>query len=225
MPDVTALVTELHAEGLVRLHAGFDPGAAGQMRARVWRELAADGSTEAFWSKEVVTAVDGLLGKGCWERPPVSELLLTFPEPDEPLRQLDPFHSDFALDVADVPLFGLELFSFIAALPPRSGGTLVLRSSHRVVKRFLDSLRPGFPRNRAAAQFVADNPWLRTLEGPDGPIGATHDADGIEVVVEELTGEPGDVVITHPWTFHAGISSRGTTPRMMLRHRILRTAS
>jgi len=245
-----SVVSELQSEGFVRLVAGFDPFAAGRMRARVWRKLAvlgideadpstwpsgrqgkavgsrrlqADRTLEAFWSKDVVAAIDALLGAECWTRPAANELLLTFPEANRPLRQLDPFHSDFAMDVPGDPLFALNIFSFVGSVAPGSGGTLVIRGSHRVAERYLSALPPGFPRNRAASQFAADHSWLASLGGSAGPVGVTHDADGIEVRVEELTGEPGDVVITHPWTLHAGITSQGTTPRIMLRHRILRS--
>jgi len=217
------------------------------MRSRVWRELGTHGITDSdpstwpagrignsvskalqgdrcfasFWSDDVVNAIDGLLGASHWARPEAVEILLNFPEPNSPLRQLDPFHSDFAMDVSSEPLFAVNVFACIGAVAPRSGGTLVVRNSHRVVQRYLDVLPPGFPRNRAAAQFDADHPWLRALSGL---IGATHDCDGILVCVDELTGEPGDVVITHPWALHAGISSQGAAPRIMLRHRVFRRA-
>lgn len=242
-----SLVREFHSDGFVRVPAAFAPAAADKMRVRVWRHLAARGISDSdpstwprgrdgkassaaardrafasFWSKDVVAAVDGLLGAGCWAVPASGDVLLTFPEPAEPLRRLDPFHSDFAMDIPGDPLFAIEIFAFIAAVTPRGGGTLIIRRSHRVAQRYLDALPQGFPRNRAALQFTKDNPWVRTLDDA-GLIGATHDCDGIEVRVEELTGEPGDVIITHPWTFHAGVSSQGSTPRMMLRHRIFRS--
>lgn len=244
------VVDELHSEGFVRLPAGFDPGAAGRMRARVWRELGVQGvmeddrstwpsgrqgksvgssrlqtdrTFETFWSRDVIAAIDALLGSDSWTRSSAVELLLTFPEPDSPLRQLDPFHSDFPMDVSCDPLFAVNIFAFVGAVGPRSGGTLVVRRSHHVVARYLDALPPAFPRSRAATQFGSDNVWLRSVGEVSDPVGLKHDAGGFELRVEELVGQPGDVVITHPWTLHAGITSRGTTPRMMLRHRIQRT--
>lgn len=176
---------------------------------------------QSFWSEEVTAALDALLVAGEWTRPEErGSILLTFPEPGAPVSRLDPFHSDFAMDVPAEPLFAVVMFAFIGAVPPRSGGTLVMRSSHHVVRRYLEGLPPGFQRSRAATQFAADHRSLRALD----TIGATYDCEGIEVRVEELTGEPGDVVITHPWTLHAGASSEGTVPRMMLRHRVFRTA-
>ena len=52
-------------------------------------------------------------------------------------------------------------------------------------------------------------------------IGARHEIDGVEVVIEELSGEPGDAVIMHPLTLHAGFQNRRDRPRMMLAQSIL----
>ena len=67
------------------------------------------------------------------------------------------------------------------------------------------------------------DPWLRALSRADDPdpdrndrfMAADHDADGIRVRVVELTGRPGEVVITHPWVLHHAAPSVGTYPRMM----------
>jgi ectoine hydroxylase-related dioxygenase (phytanoyl-CoA dioxygenase family) len=32
----------------------------------------------------------------------------------------------------------------------------------------------------------------------------------------DLTGEPGDVIIVHPWLFHSGSTNANTGPRFML---------
>jgi hypothetical protein len=242
------VLDELWASGIVRLSGGFAARDADRMRGLVWRELAPLGAREgepstwpddrrgksatrglqdrsafqAFWSEAVVSTLDALFGVGDWTRPTnAGDILLTFPEEASSVRQLDPFHSDFAMDVPIQPLFAVKIFAFIGAVAPQSGGTLAIRDSHRVVERYVDALPVGFPRSRAASQFSADNPWL-TRPDTSTLVGASRDCDGIEVQVDELTGEPGDVVITHPWTLHAGVSNIGSTPRMMLGHRIFR---
>lgn len=244
-------LAELDTTGLVRLARAFDPGSASRMRALVWRELAATGARagepstwpddrrgksaarglqghrafQAFWTPDVVGALDAALGAHAWTRPTnAGDILLTFPTSSPSVAQLDPFHSDFAMDVAPEPLVAVKIFAFIGGVTPKGGGTLVIRNSHRVVRRYLDALPRGFPRSRAATQFAADHPWL--VRPPDTDlIGATHDCNGIEVTVDELTGEPGDVVITHAWTLHAGASNIGASPRIMLGHRIFRRAA
>jgi hypothetical protein len=41
------------------------------------------------------------------------------------------------------------------------------------------------------------------------------ETEGREIRIVELTGEPGDVVITHPWTLHCIAPNAGSQPRMM----------
>lgn len=241
-------LAELEAAGFVRLRGDFPVEAAEHMRALVWRALGADSTVmaddratwptgrlgksaarglkqhkafRAFWAPEVVEHLDALLGVDQWQRPGnAGDILLTFPEDGASPRQLGPFHSDFAMDVPDHPLFAVKIFAFLADVRSHMGGTMVIRNSHRLVRGYLDALPAGFPRNRAARQFRADHPWL----GVSGtaPIGTVHHEDGLELEVQELTGAPGDVVITHPWTLHTGASNVGTSPRMMRGHRVFR---
>jgi hypothetical protein len=49
-----------------------------------------------------------------------------------------------------------------------------------------------------------------------------HDAGGIPVRVAELTGQPGDVVLTHPWVLHSWSCNTGSSPRMMLTKNLYR---
>ena len=244
------VLSAVETDGYVRLRAGFDPADAEQMRSVAWRALVEHGVRQedtstwtpgrtgksvggavqdhrvfrAFWSEQVVSAVDDLLGRDCWSRPTnAGDVLLTFPDASPPIRQLDPFHSDFAMDVPCDPMFAVKIFAFFGPVGPGGGGTLIIRGSHHFVRRYLDALPPGFPRRRAAGQFGVEHRWLVTPEA-DPLVGATFECDGIELQIEELTGEPGDVVITHPWTLHAGASNTGETPRMMLGHRIFRVS-
>lgn len=39
--------------------------------------------------------------------------------------------------------------------------------------------------------------------------------DGVDVRVVELTGEPGDLVVMHPWLLHNISMNVADTPRMM----------
>jgi hypothetical protein len=45
---------------------------------------------------------------------------------------------------------------------------------------------------------------------------ADHDADGIPVRVAELTGQPGDAVLAHPWVLHSHSPNASGYPRIML---------
>ncbi|OIJ63917.1 hypothetical protein [Streptomyces mangrovisoli] len=77
--------------------------------------------------------------------------------------------------------------------------------------------------------FMRHQPWpARLLDGaglPDGGrplVGEAGVIDGVPVEVIELTGLPGDVVITHSHVFHARSPNTGATPRLMLGKEIRR---
>ena len=71
--------------------------------------------------------------------------------------------------------------------------------------------------------------WLaRLLDGADLPehgrplVGAAGEIDGVPVQVVELTGAPGDVVLTHLHVLHARSPDTGTAARLMLGKEIRR---
>src|SRR5204862_93747 len=113
---------------------------------------------------------------------------------------------------------------FFADVGPCGGGTMLLPGSHRVVERY----RAGFETPPGAGgrnwqPFIRRNPpldeLLRGAELPDrgrGLVGKRLDVDGIPVDVVELTGAPGDVVITHLHVFHSASANTSDTPRQML---------
>ncbi len=49
-----------------------------------------------------------------------------------------------------------------------------------------------------------------------------HDAGGIPVAIAELTGQPGDVVLTHPWVLHSWSYNTASYPRMMMTKNLYR---
>ena len=74
---------------------------------------------------------------------------------------------------------------------------------------------------------MREHPWLRELWAGDTTAdriglfmhrGTT--IAGIDLQVVELTGAPGDVILLHPWLFHAPAPNRLATPRMMVGHNV-----
>jgi uncharacterized protein YigA (DUF484 family) len=107
---------------------------------------------------------------------------------------------------------------------------MLLPGTHRLVDRY----REGLPTPTGAGKenwrpFMRHHPWLaRLLDGADLPdhgrrlVGAAAEIDGVPVQVVELTGSPGDVVVTHQHVFHARSPNTATAPRLMLGKEIRR---
>jgi hypothetical protein len=116
--------------------------------------------------------------------------------------------------------------SFIGSVEPRSGGTLILAGSPRLLIQQERQI-PAGQRNGLGAppwgRFHRSHPWLRALTGlapsPADRIAAFMDTetgvDGVPLRVVELTGEPGDMVFCHPVMVHCVAPNRGVRPRLM----------
>ena len=70
---------------------------------------------------------------------------------------------------------------------------------------------------------MKQDPWLQRLHRggtASDPgrhlLGTRHDIDGIALRAIELTGSPGDVIITHLHVFHTGAPNVRSRPRQML---------
>jgi hypothetical protein len=171
--------------------------------------------------------LDDLLGKATWSpQKDWGTTLVTFPEPgpwDVPARF---WHWDSPRGLHSDHLTGLFVVTFIGPVAPRSGGTLLLSGSPRLLIQ-QDRQTPASHRGVSVAkpwdQFHRCHPWLMALTGlarsPADRIAAFMDAEtvveGIPLRVVELTGEPGDMVFCHPVMVHCAAPNRGAWPRFM----------
>lgn len=249
---------EFDQRGVVYLRGAFSEDAAAAMRRRVWARLARLGVLEhdqSTWAAAPVTglnkaikrdavftaagspavlgAVDDLLGTGGWDPPPNwGTVMVTFPDRQRPWAlPSEGWHPDYSHLHAPEPLFGVKVFAFFADVRPRSGGTLAIAGSHRVLARFAQSLPPEVRRDgtRFMPLFFKHDDWFRSPSRPGGDperaagfMDSDHQADGIAARVMELTARPGDVVLTHPWVLHCAAPNAGTYPRMMLTKNLYR---
>lgn len=172
----------------------------------------------------VVNALDAIFGADGWEPPsPGAQILVSFPKPG-PWRLPDGWHMDCGFERPTWPLFAVKIFAFFGPVEPMGGGTMLLPGSHRVVERYRETIPPGTGGGkRNWRPFMRHDPWLaQLLDGdrlPDGGrslIGQRYDVGGVPVDVVELTGQPGDVVITHLHVFHSPSPNTGDFPRQML---------
>ena len=105
-------------------------------------------------------------------------------------------------------------------MAPGGGGTLVVAGAHRLA---LDIARAGGPIPSAVMRkkLKAAHPWFaRMVAAPMDAVpdylGVPAQVGGVEVVVEQMTGVPGDLIVMHPLTPH-GVSHNGSDRvRMMV---------
>jgi hypothetical protein len=177
-------------------------------------------------------ALEHLLGAGCWQPPRHgASFLVAFPQRPG-IRSRANFHTDFPYALPATRLCGALVFAFIGSVPPATGGTLVLAGSHQLIARFLET-RPHLKRLKMKVTRTAlldSDPYLRSLRGSwtdEDWVAALPfeeaDVSGLPVRMVELTGQPGDVIIGHPWLLHSGAPNRGKQPRFMAVLRIGRS--
>jgi hypothetical protein len=171
--------------------------------------------------------IDDLLGPGAWAPPQDwGRALATFPEPGAWDVPTGLWHWDSPCVRGQDALDALFVVSFIGTVAPRSGGTLILSGSPRLLMRQEAALTPDQQRSDAPTRrdlFHRMHPWLMALTGkaPSPPdriaafmqVGA--EIDGVPARVVELTGEPGDMVVCHPSIVHCISPNRGAQPRFM----------
>jgi hypothetical protein len=225
--------------GVVRLPGAFTAEQAAAMREALWRHAERQrGLSVLNWqglrrdpvfrpvadNQPVRDALDVIFGAGGWQRPrPGAQILFSLPEPG-PWVLPDGWHMDCGFDQPTWPVRTVKLFAFAGDVRPRGGGTMLLPGTHRLVDRYRAGLSaPAGAGTENWQRFLRQYPWLaRLLDGADLAdhgrplVGETGEIDGVPVQVVELTGSPGDVVITHQHVFHARSPNVDSVPRLML---------
>lgn len=118
----------------------------------------------------------------------------------------------------------LFVFTFLNEVGPEQGGTLILEGSHHLVTDFMARL-PNRESVKAKDQkrlFHAQDPWLKALasERDEGDrrarfMEAPTQVLGHDLRVVELTGSPGEAVVTHCSVMHAISMNATDRPRFM----------
>lgn len=174
-----------------------------------------------------------LLGQGAWNPNGTwGAPLVTFPEKgkrwDVPRAQ---WHLDFPARLRPSSLPGIRILAFLAPIAPGGGGTVVATGTHLLVEKLVAAGKAEDGHSTTVRRLLAETyPDLSELwwGSPNGYSRIDRFmtegvcADGVMVRVEELTGEAGDVVFMHPWTFHAPAPNCNETPRMMVSHSVYR---
>lgn len=170
------------------------------------------------------TAFDAIFGVAGWQHPaPGAQILFTLPRPG-PWALPDSWHMDCGFERPTWPTFAVKAFAFFDDVGPRGGGTMVLSGTHRLVDRYRELLPPNTGGGKENwRRFLKSDRWLsQLLYGAKRPdlgrslVGESHEIEGVPVQVMELTGRPGDIVLTHLHIFHAVSPNTTPQPRQML---------
>jgi Phytanoyl-CoA dioxygenase (PhyH) len=174
----------------------------------------------------VHSALDGIFGAGRWSPSKKGpQVLTTVPTAPPWILPHHLWHMDSNFERPTWPTFAVKLFGCIAPLQPGGGATLAISGSHRLVERYAPTLEADQMGGNQIAwgRFMKQDPWLSELRRP-GPepertrrlVESRHDANGVDVGIVEMHGEPGDVFITHLHVFHCASPNVASTPRMAL---------
>ncbi len=218
---------------------GADPADSGTWPDGAVRDLKSSKTSRLglkLFGPRLREALDDLLGAGQWTEPRAPGFVLcNFPDGQTQWHlPTSHWHCDFALVGPDAPavepLSVVTLFVFHDDVPPRGGGTLVIRRSHKLVSQFVATLPSELPDSfDPNLRFMRHHPWLDELRHPHTKPRRTErflteevEVEGVHTRVEELSGAAGDVVITHPWIFHCAAPNASDRPRIMRRSYVRR---
>ena len=174
--------------------------------------------------RAVVEALDDLIGPGAWRaQRHWGQVLVTFPTRevwDVPHR---PWHIDHGYDFPRDAIWGVNIFLFVDDVQPQGGGTLVLHGSPRIMRAFVDGLRPATRTQKQLRHaFDASDPYLKALSDPSDTVDRVArfvdrdtEVHGVPTRVVPLSGRAGDVVVCHPWTVHNVAPNTCDRPRLM----------
>lgn len=208
-----------------------DPETWGARRVAGFHDLPKSENFVEIASPAICGALDSIFGAGSWQRPERwASLLITFPESSERWNVPDKsWHLDFPAPRA-AGLFALRLFVCLAKLRAGGGGTVFVAGSHKLVQNLAAS--DGVDRMRSADvrnALIRSCPWVKSLCSFDARVDRVRQfvkegavIDGIDVRVVEMTGEPGDVFVTHPLMLHASAKNCAEDPRMVLSSTVYR---
>lgn len=237
-------------DGVVVLRSAFSADDAAFLRDQVWHHIEttttvrrddaatwnSDGNfalraveQRSIWSavhssSPALDALDAIFGVEGWAPPGPPQILLSFPT-EGPWEMPGGWHVDFGTDRPTWPVPAVKMFALLDTVEPAGGGTLLLCGSHRLVERLAEmNGGPVDPWDDASRPLESDPYLRRLLAGGDDRalIDAPAEAHGVPLRPVEISGEPGDVVLTHMQVFHSPAPNTSTRPRQMLGNAIRR---
>lgn len=209
-----------------------DPRTWRTERPSDFKALQASGVFKAMASPHLVAVLDTLLGREKWARPrhwgqPLVCFPLSYGRWDVPYQS---WHLDLPAHPKGQSSKVARVFAILAPLAAQGGGTLVATGSHRIVEALVDERGFEHSSGDVRKRLKARHRWFASLMSRDRDrdrervarfMDAPTEVDGIQVRVEEIKGEPGDVFLMHPAALHAAAPNVLDTPRLVLAQFIL----
>lgn len=188
--------------------------------------LSRSGAFRSLGSDRLAALADAMLGAGAWTRPRHWGLpLVTFPSGGAWDVPHAVWHLDYPGTGSTAAPPAIRVFTFLEPVRRRGGGTPYVAGSHRVVADLVAKAAPPGATMRSAdvrAVLGVAEPWFAALFKPGGGdrvqrfMTEAGQARGLPVCVKEMTGEPGDLIVMHPFVLHTVAPNELDTPRMML---------
>lgn len=237
------------ARGFMRVRGAFSGHEAAAMRAAVWRVLERSNIRErdpSTWSVERPThlqdlkgnrifgvawgprtraAISAILESASWPEPKSwGGFFITFPGAGEWNVPWSAWHVDARYTSALAPPEGVKLHALMGEVEPRSGATVLVAGSHKLLHRWFEK-HPPQPGARGIdyRKSLMSHPYIRDLHeeaGADERIARfmerAEEHNGIELQVVENIGAAGDVILVHPLLLHAASLNAGREPRFLL---------
>jgi len=243
------LIEHFHEYGWVRVPRAFSSEAAAAMREAVWQALADDGirrDDPRTWTLErptglqrlkehpafhtagspsVLAAIGAVLAGQAYEMPKNwGALFVAFPTRDAWSIPASGWHIDAKYTSALTQPRGVKTLALFGDVAPRSGGTLFVSGSHRLIHRwFQENPPPPGARSADMRKLLQLHPYIRDLHTGGDPeeriarfMGRAEISDGIPLQVVECTGSAGDMFLLHPLTLHVAATNSGHFPRFLL---------
>ena len=184
--------------------------------------LVRSGAFDALGSGKMTALADALLGAGKWDPPSHwGAPLVTFPTVSWGLPR-PPWHTDTGACRYLNPMPVLRAFTFLAPVGSGGGGTLYVGGSHRLALEMDPAPDGAIPRSAEIRKRLgAEHPWFARLLAAPGAayrewMGVGAQCGVHTVRLEEMTGDPGDLIVMHPAILHALAQNALDRPRMML---------
>jgi hypothetical protein len=198
-----------------------------RFRKRALDQLSTAAIFDEMLTDRLASAVDRILGAEAWDRPTSwGDFLITFPNASTWTLPTGGWHQDWSFATDCNPPRWVKAFVFLNEVQPRGGGTLVVTGSHRLHGPYgggqIVDANDHTTLKAHRRRVFNECSYLRELRrsGDDQTrrhqfMAAETNVDGIALQVVELTGQPGDVVLIHPWLVHTVAPNAADGPRFM----------